>query len=162
MPAEDIKITAKWTINQYKATVDLNDGFFDSVPNEWTYETDGSYTKKFDYKTAISDIINDIGIPEKVGYRFDGFDPSEGNLGITGITLTAEWTAKKYTITFDTGEGTFVSPITEDYNTEVALPGLDSTAKTGYTFKGWSLTPDGELITVYTIAGNVTDRKSVV
>lgn len=155
MPAEDLEITATWTIIQYTATVDLVDGFFDTVPTGWIEETDGSYTKKFDYNTALSEIINDIGLPEKIGYNFDGFNPSEGSIGVTGVTLTAQWIAKKYTISFDTQGGTFVGMITEDYSTEVVLPDTNSTTKTGYTFDGWSLTSDGELVTVHVLTEDV-------
>lgn len=53
-----------------------------------------------------------------------------------GMTLTAKWTANSYTITFDTGGGSAVAPITQDYGTAINAPAAPT--KTGYTFMGWN------------------------
>ena len=51
------------------------------------------------------------------------------------LTLYPVWNTNKYTITFDTNGGSEISPITQDYGTEITAP-ADPTRK-GYTFKGW-------------------------
>ena len=52
-----------------------------------------------------------------------------------GMTLTAKWTANSYTIAFDTGGGSEVAPIAQDYGTQITAP-ADPTRE-GYTFMGW-------------------------
>ena len=52
-----------------------------------------------------------------------------------GMTLTAKWTAKSYTITFDTNGGSDIGHITQDYGTQITAP-ADPTRE-GYTFIGW-------------------------
>ena len=52
-----------------------------------------------------------------------------------GMTLTAKWTAKSYTITFDTDGGSAIDPITQGYGTTIKAP--TAPTKTGYTFMGW-------------------------
>ena len=51
------------------------------------------------------------------------------------ITLYAKWTANTYTITFDTAGGSEITPITQDYGTNITAP-ADPTRE-GYTFTGW-------------------------
>ena len=47
----------------------------------------------------------------------------------------AKWNANQYTITFDTGGGSNIPPITQDYGTTITKP--SNPTKEGYTFKGW-------------------------
>ncbi|MDY0278017.1 MAG: InlB B-repeat-containing protein, partial [Acholeplasma sp.] len=51
------------------------------------------------------------------------------------LTLYAQWQINAYTITFDTGEGTTVDSITQDYQTALTKP-ADPT-RLFYTFDGW-------------------------
>lgn len=105
------------------------------------------------YTVEATDVLP---TPEKTGYDFAGWkvtlaagnwEESEivaGSTAVTGkygdVTLTAQWTPKKYAITWITGSGTFVTE--EEYNT---LPDASSVNKTKapdaqytYTFKEWS------------------------
>lgn len=51
------------------------------------------------------------------------------------VTLHAKWQINQYTITFDSKQGTPVSSITQDYDTDLSEPG--DSDRTGYIFMGW-------------------------
>ena len=86
--------------------------------------------------------------PIKEGYSFDGWylDETLNNpFSVEGVlalepegtlTIYASWTINQYSITFDTGGGSTVSPITQDYNSVITAPSHPT--KEGYTFNGWS------------------------
>ena len=80
-------------------------------------------------------------VPSRQGYQFTDWylDDTKYDFAapVTGdMTLTAKWTAKSYTITFDTDGGSAVAPITQDYDTTINAP--TAPTKTGYTFMGWN------------------------
>lgn len=80
-------------------------------------------------------------VPSRQGYQFTDWYMDDTkydfNAAVTGdMTLTAKWTAKSYTITFDTGGGSAVAPITQGYGTTINA--LAAPTKTGYTFMGWN------------------------
>ncbi len=86
MPAEDMTITANWTINQYTITFDTKGG------SEVTAITQ-------DYNTAITAPAN----PTKTGYTFAGWTPAvPATMPAENMTITANWTAvpttAKYTV----------------------------------------------------------------
>ena len=79
-------------------------------------------------------------VPSRQGYQFTDWylddTKYDFNTAVTGdMTLTAKWTANSYTITFDTGGGSAIDPITQDYGTAIIAP-ADPTRE-GYTFMGW-------------------------
>ena len=79
-------------------------------------------------------------VPSRQGYQFTDWylddTKYDFNTAVTGnMTLTAKWTANSYTITFDTGGGSAIAPITQDYGTDITAPAAPT--KTGYTFMGW-------------------------
>ena len=79
-------------------------------------------------------------VPSRQGYQFTGWylddTKYDFNTAVTGnMTLTARWTANSYTITFDTGGGSAIAPITQGYDTTINAPAAPT--KTGYTFMGW-------------------------
>ena len=79
-------------------------------------------------------------VPSRQGYQFTGWylddTKYDFDTAVTGnMTLTAKWTANSYTITFDTGGGSAIAPITQDYGTQITAP-ADPT-RGGYTFIGW-------------------------
>ena len=119
MPAEDMTITARWTVNQYTITFKPENGGQDIVIKQ-------------DYGTAITAPAN----PTKPGYTFAGWDKTIPSTMPAGdMTITAQWQLNQYTITFDTAGGSEVPSITQDYGTAITAPA--NPTKTGYTFAGW-------------------------
>ena len=122
MPAEDITITAEWTVNQYTITFNTNGG-----------STVSAITQN--YGTTIIAPEN----PTKTGYTFKKWDAViPATMPAENITITAEWTVNQYTITFNTDGGSEIAPITQDYGTAVVAPA--NPTKSGYTFTGWDKT----------------------
>ena len=120
MPAENMTIKAKWTVNQYTLTFGTNGG-----------STIAPITQ--DYGTAITAPAD----PTKTGYTFAGWTPAiPTTMPAENMTIKAKWTANQYTLTFDTNGGSTIAPITQDYGTAITAP-ADPT-KTGYTFAGWT------------------------
>ena len=119
MPAGNITVKAQWEINQYTITFDTNGG------SEITPITQ-------DYGTEITAPDN----PTRKGYTFKGWDKEIPETMPAGnITVKAQWEINQYTITFDTNGGSEITPITQDYGTEITAP--DNPTRKGYTFKGW-------------------------
>ena len=116
---KDMTLTAKWTVNSYTITFDTDGG---SAIDPITQ----------DYGTAI----NAPAAPTKTGYTFMGWEPElPATMPAGDMTLTAQWRINRYTVTFDTGGGSAVAPITQDYGTAITAP-ADPT-RGGYTFIGW-------------------------
>ena len=119
MPAENMTITAQWTINQYTISFDTDGG------SEIVAITQ-------DYNTAVTAPAN----PTKTGYVFLGWDKTiPETMPADDMTIAARWQILQYTITFDTNGGSGVASITQNYNTAVTAPAAPT--KEGYTFSGW-------------------------
>ena len=119
MPAGDMTITARWTVNRYTITFKPENGGEDIIITQ-------------DYGTAVTAPEN----PTKTGYTFAGWDreiPSAMPAG--DMTITARWTVNQYTITFKPENGGEDIIITQDYGTAITAP--ENPTKTGYTFAGW-------------------------
>jgi uncharacterized repeat protein (TIGR02543 family) len=120
MPGEDTTLTAEWTTNQY--TLHFNTAGGTSVADQlqtWNLP------------------ITAPAAPTKTGYTFSGWSPAIPDLmPMQDFTVTAQWTAKQYTITFDSDGGSAVSAITQDYGTPLVSP--ENPTKMGYEFGGWT------------------------
>ena len=132
MPAKNMTIKAKWTINQYTVTFKNGDEVVKSA--------------EMNYGSTIAE----PKAPDKEGYTFKGWQGYTDNMTVPArnVTFTAQWTINQYTLTFKNGE-TVYKTITQDYGTAIAKP-ADPT-KTGYTFDGW----DAEIPTTMP-AGDMT------
>ena len=78
--------------------------------------------------------------PTKEEHHFDGWYKGEEKWNFAdavteALTLTAKWTANRYTITFKPENGGEDIIITQNYGTAITAPA--NPTKTGYTFAGW-------------------------
>ena len=124
MPGENLTLYAKWTVNKYTVTYVVDDQ---------------QTTEQVEFGTEVT-----LPAPpaEKAGYTFNRWEvsgavmtDSKFTMPANNVTITAKWTANRYTITFDTDGGSAVAAMTQDYDTPVTAPAAPT--KTGYTFAGW-------------------------
>ena len=113
---ENISLTAKWTVNSYKLTFDV----------------DGNLTEKtFKYGESVTAIEN----PTKVGHTFTGWSKElPVKMPANDITVEATWTVNSYKLTFDV-DGNLTEK-TFKYGESVTA--IENPTKVGYTFAGWS------------------------
>ena len=132
-----LDLYAVWTAQSYTVSFDANGGnmMTDSTSKEVTY---GST-----YGT--------LPAATRIGYDFAGWYTekeagtaiiADSTVSITGdTTLYARWTAKQFTVSFDTNKGsgssipTAVNSINVTYDDSYG--NLPVTGRTGYTFNGW-------------------------
>ncbi|WP_297209383.1 InlB B-repeat-containing protein, partial [uncultured Flavonifractor sp.] len=85
-----------------------------------------------------------LPILETEGWRHTGWKEETGQFHSLaeryfvpdeGAVLTACWEICQYTVTFDTGDGTQIEPLTLDYGAPVPAP--EPPTLEGYTFEGW-------------------------
>lgn len=116
---ENISLTAKWTINSYKLTFDV----------------DGNLTEKtFKYGESVTAIEN----PTKVGHTFAGWSEElPETMPANDITVEAKWAINSYDITYDLAGGVNNSENPTTYTIESGLITLKNPTREGYTFLGW-------------------------
>ncbi len=123
---ENIVVEAIFTAKKYTVNLNANGGALANTSVEVEY--DAPYS---------------LGIPTKTGYKFDGWKgesvvASEGdkwNIDDLNLTLTAQWTAREYSVRLDTDGGV----LAEQNKTVTFGDGYDlgTPTKKGYTFLGW-------------------------
>ena len=123
--ARDHTLYVHWKIDQHTIR-------FDSAEGTSVIAITADYDAQISAPTA----------PTREGYSFAGWKLGEELYSFTtmpaeDLTLTAQWTKNKYTISF-ISSGTSVTAITADYGASVSKPAADPT-RTGYTFAGWKL-----------------------
>lgn len=103
--------------------------------------------------------------PTKTGYTFSKWKASDNTLYSAGgsytkneaTTLTAQWTANKYTLTYNANGGT-CSTASKSVTYGSAYGTLATPTRTGYTFEGWYTTKTGstQVTSSTTCTGNAT------
>ena len=130
--------------NRYDLAVNyISSDLDEPIKNKYTvtFNSNGGSTvasKEVNYNTSVTKPVD----PTKSGYTFkewqlNGEKYDFENLVTDNITLIAEWTQNKYTVTFNSNGGSAVASKEVNYNTSVTKP--DDPTKSGYTFKEWQL-----------------------
>ena len=108
-----------------------------------------TYNLQYGSKTVAAQALCGLLIskpddPVRGGYAFGGWYKDAAcleawnfgaNKATSNMTLYAKWTARTYTVTFNSGNGSAVSPVTAAYNALIAKPA--NPTRNGYIFGGW-------------------------
>jgi len=133
-----------------------------------TYAPVGGATTPTQTPKQYLQTFNVANDPVRTGYTFGGW--SDGTLtygagaiytvGTSNITLTAQWTANVYTISYDWNGGSGSATTSSSYtvgNSAVTLPLVTGHTKDGFDFAGWSTTNSGTSVgTSYTPTQSLT------
>ncbi|MBR5515521.1 MAG: InlB B-repeat-containing protein [Clostridia bacterium] len=143
----NLTLTAQWNEIGYTLTLDTAGG---SMPSGY------STTYVFKLNEKFSDKIGGFPIPTRTGYTFTGWkrgtssdlwSNSWGTQPYTweqDITITAQWTANKYTVTFDkNASDASLSTTSQQVTFGSTYGNLPTPTRTGYTFLGWYTAASG-------------------
>ncbi len=137
MPAENITVTAQWSINSYTVSLDPNGGRVSPDALSVTYLTP----------------YGSLPTPVRSDYRFDGWYLGDEKIEAQTVmsqasphTLTARWTFQpsaivgpsRDTLTLETNGGSPIAPIHAARGTTLELSALQP-EKSGFRFTGWYL-----------------------
>ena len=121
MGDEDVTVKVTYGIDTHKLTI--------------TYQyKDGSkaadaHKENLEYGTEYS-----VASPKITGYTADK-KTVKGKMPDKDVSATVVYSAREYTITFNTSGGSEVAPITRAYGTKITAPAEPK--KDGYVFAGW-------------------------
>ncbi len=126
MPAEDITVTAQWTVNQYPVTFNAGEGTFATGSKEITINVD------------FGTVPTAPETPTLTGYAFAGWEPALAPVTVNGAAYTATYApgSVNYTVeiyTMDT-TGAYGDPVIETKTAETAdFVFAKTEAKEGFT-----------------------------
>jgi len=133
-----VNLYAVWSIKSYTLTVKPNGGTWNSTTSNSTFTLNYGATKT-------------IANPTRTGYNFSKWTVSGTGSSLSGTTftmgsanasLTASWTAKTMTVTFNANGGT--TPTASKTVTYASAYGtLPTPTYSGYTFDGWYTAASG-------------------
>lgn len=130
-----------------------------------TFDANGGTVSPSKKTIKKGESYGSLPTPVRNGYTFngwfteksDGEQETDSSIVTNSHTLYAHWTAKKYTITFNTNGGSTIDEMEVDYNTNIAISNLPQTTKANYTFAGWySALNGGTKYTTLTVKSDVT------
>jgi uncharacterized repeat protein (TIGR02543 family) len=135
MPANDLTLFAKWTINSYQIEFNTDNGELTSTTIHYTYQQ----------------TLPTLEEPTRQGHTFQGWFLDESlttpfnidNMPASDIELYAKWSVNQYTVSFVSSH--LDQPILSNdvaYGEQPILP--TPPARNGYTFLGWRA--DDEMI----------------
>ena len=140
-----LKLTYVFVANPYTVTLNKHNG-----------ESNGTVSVTYD---SNNNLTSAVAVPAKTGYTFGGYYTGENGAGsmlinnsgawqnVTGyivdgkwknagnVTLHAKWTAKTYSVSFNSHGGSSVADKTVTYDATYGT--LTNPTRTGYTFNGW-------------------------
>ena len=145
MPAQDVILTAVFAASSFMVTFDPAGGTVNPANKSVTFNA----------------VYGDLPDPLKTGYTFSGWRANTNGVifGVTSNTvvavaadhtLTADWTANAYTVTFNPQGGT-VDPTNKVVTFDAQYGDLPEPTRTGYTFTGWRESTNG---IVFGVASN--------
>ena len=147
MPAEDITLTAAWTINRHTITFDTAGG-----------STIDAITQ--DYGTAITAPAD----PTRTGYTFSGWEEEiPSTMPDQDMTIRASWTPITYTVTFHVNGGNELAEgeTTKEVTYDSAYGDLPTPTRTGYTFAGWFTVETGGTAVTEATTVNITEDQTL-
>ena len=119
MPANDLTITALWSINNYTLTFDFNNG---NEAKEMMLE----FGKEIPYPAE----------PVKEGHTFNGWSETIEFMPARNLIITAQWSINNYTLRFDLNNGgDYVIEEVHPFNDSIEYP--KEFVKEGHTFDKW-------------------------
>jgi len=136
-------ITLTLEVRKYTVTFNSNEG---SPVSPQTIEHEQTATKPADPTRNDYDFVQ-WELPVGMEYNFN--TPVTGN-----ITLTAKWIPKKYTVTFNSGEGSPISPQTTEHGKTATKP--TNPTRANYDFMQWELPVGTEYNFSTPVTGNIT------
>lgn len=113
----DHTLYAQWTINKYTVT----------------FVSDGNVVQSD--ALEYGSIISPPGDQTKAGHTFNGWNNSIATVPGYNVTVSANFTVNRYTVTFEFNNGTDPEARTIEYNSYINRPVV--LVKEGYTFTGW-------------------------
>ncbi len=141
-------------LNWYEGTpvinaVSVNVTADNTVPALYNVEwiVDGVTALEEEYEAGA--VINEYA-PEKYGYTFIGWVPEVPSaMPEEDMSFNAQWEVNSYSVTFNAQGGVFAEgsetlETNVDFGADIIAP--ETPGKQGYTFAGWSASPDGEIL----------------
>jgi uncharacterized repeat protein (TIGR02543 family) len=133
-----------------------------------SYNTAGGSTAPTTFTKQRGQTFIVADVPTKTGYSFSHWSDGTSIFGpgvtyyvaTAAVTLTAQWQANVYTISYNWNGGTGSTTNNDSFTvggSAVTLPGVGDHVRDGYTFGGWSATLNGTQVSdSYTATANIT------
>jgi uncharacterized repeat protein (TIGR02543 family)/LPXTG-motif cell wall-anchored protein len=141
MGNSNVTLYAQWVATDYSVTYNGNTNTGGAAPTD-----SGSYNI-----TDTVTVKGNTGSLVKTGYTFAGWNTAANGsgtaysagvtfaMGSSNVTLYAQWTLNRYTVTYDAGSGSGAPTDSNTYEqgATVTVSGKGDMTCTGYTFAGW-------------------------